>query len=83
MKKSEINAAIISEARVKIEALGLQGKLDIFPVSNTCTYRPRFWKEGGTALFKVLMWTINGLTWEEMSTELDSRISEARQYFGI
>ena len=37
----------------------------------------------GTALFKVLMWTINDLDADELSFELDERISEARQHFGL
>lgn len=43
MTKTEINAAIVAEARAKIKDLGLQGKLDIFPVENSFTRRPRYW----------------------------------------
>ena len=42
MTKTEINAAIVAEARAKIKDLGLQGKLDIFPVENSFTRRPRY-----------------------------------------
>ena len=83
MTKTEINAAIVAEARAKIKDLWLQGKLDIFPVANAFTHRPLYWMDGNTALFKVLMWTINDLDADEISAELDDRISAARQYFGI
>ena len=83
MTKTEINAAIVAEARAKIKDLGLQGKLDIFPVENSFTRRPRYWMKEGTALFKVLMWTINDLDADELSVELDERISEAREHFGL
>lgn len=83
MTKTEINAAIVAEARAKIKALGLEGKLDIFPVANAFTHRPLYWMYGNIALFKVLMWTINDLNPYEISAELDDRISAARQHFGI
>ena len=83
MTKTEINKRIIAEARGKIKALGLEGKLDIFPVANAFTHRPLYWMHGNTALFKVLMWTINYLDPNEISAELDDRISAARQHFKI
>ena len=60
MTKTEINAAIVAEARAKIKDLGLQGKLDIFPVENSFTRRPRYWMKEGTAV--LLQSTSNLLT---------------------
>lgn len=81
--KSEINSQIVAETRAKIEKFGLFGKLDVFPIANTFTYRPRYWSEGSMHFFKIHLWDINGLDAIERSKEIDDRISAAREYFGL
>lgn len=83
MTKTEINQKIVAEARKKIADLGLEGKLDIYPVANTFTRRQRYWKDGTMNLFKVHMWDLNELSEKEISDELDARIAAARIYFRI
>lgn len=83
MGKLEINSSIVDETRKRIDRKGLTGKIDIFPVENTFTHRPRFWTENGVGLFKVLMWSVNSLIGKELSDEIDRRISEARKYFNV
>lgn len=63
--------------------LGLEGKLDIFPVCNVFTRRPRYWKDGELNLFKVHMWNLNELDSEQISEVLEERIMAARMYFGL
>lgn len=83
MGKLDINKAIILEICKRISKLGLDGKIDVFPVQNTFTHRPRYWEEGGVGMFKVLMWSINSLEGKELSDEIDKRIREARAHFGV
>lgn len=83
MTKSEINKKIVVDARQKIAELGLEGKLDIFPVCNVFTRRPRYWKDGELNLFKVHMWNLNELDSEQISEVLEERIMAARMYFGL
>ncbi len=83
MGKLDINKAIILETQKRLSKLGLEGKIDIFPVQNTFTCRPRYWKEGEVGLFKVLMWTVNSLEGQELSDEIDKRINDARKYFEV
>lgn len=83
MLKSEINKRIVAEARRRIAEAGLEHKLDLYPVTNVFTRRPRFWKSGDMCYFKVHMWDLNSLDEHDASAELDSRISAARTYFNI
>ena len=83
MAKRERNNAIISEARQKIDDLGLSGKLDIFPVENPSTRRQRYWTADDVHLFKVHMWDINSMSEADCSAELDARIKAACKYFGL
>ena len=83
MTKTAINNCIVAEARAKIAMVGLAQELDIYPVSNTCTMRPRYWTAGNIHYFKVHMWDLNKLSKRAISQELDARISAARAHFGI
>lgn len=84
MRKLEKNKIITTEIRKRIKLLGLLGKIDVFPVENVCTRRPRFWlTSDGTGIFKILMWDLNDLDDNSLSKEIDNRIAEARRYFGI
>lgn len=83
MTKTEINNRIVAEARIKIAEAGLEQRLDIYPVTNTFTRRPRYWNDGNISYFKVHMWDLNKLSVEDISKELDSRISAARAHFGM
>jgi hypothetical protein len=83
MSKKERNKKIISMTRKKLGAAGILDKMDIFPVENICTRRPRYWNDGEKNLFKVHMWDINAMSEQECEKEIDNRIMEARKHFGI
>ena len=84
MSKKEKNNTIIKLTRNKITRLGLKGKLDIYPVENTFTRRPRYWRDSdGVALFKVHMWDLNELSGKTLADAIDARIDAARVHFGI
>ena len=83
MKKHEKNKQIVAEIRLRIKKLGLEDKIDIFPVENVCTFRPRYWCSEGIGMFKVHMWDINQLEGKELSDAIDARITDARLYFRI
>ena len=83
MTKTEVNNRIVAEARIKIAEAGLEQGLDIYPVTNTFTRRPRYWNDGNISYFKVQMWDLNKLSEEDISKELDLRISAARAHFGM
>lgn len=83
MTKKERNKQIISMTRQKLTEAGIADKLDIFPVENTCTMRPRYWNDGEKNLFKVLMWDVNDMSESDCEKEMDNRIRAARKYFGV
>ena len=84
MSKKEKNKMIVKLTRNKLTRLGLKGKLDIFPVENTFTRRPRYWSDSeGTALFKVHMWDLNCLSGDKLADAIDTRIEQARAHFGL
>lgn len=62
---------------------GLAGKLDIFPVENTFTRRPRYWNDGNVNLFKVHMWDLNKLDGEQLSNEILEKVNQAVKYFNL
>jgi hypothetical protein len=83
ISKIECNKQIVALTRKKLGDAGILDKLDIFPIENVCTRRPRYWKDGDKNLFKVHMWDINFISEQECENEIDKRIKEARQYFGM
>lgn len=83
MTKNEINKRIVTEIREEIARKGLTGKLDVYPVENTFTRRPRFWNDGNVNLFKVHMWNLNLLEGEDLSNEIEARVIQATKYFGL
>lgn len=83
MRKKERNEQIVALTRKKLSDAGILDKLDVFPVENVCTRRPRYWNDGEKNLFKVHMWDVNSLSEHECEDEIDNRIKDARCYFGI
>ena len=83
MRKKERNEQIVALTRKKLGDAAILDKLDIFPVENVCTRRPRYWNDGEKNLFKVHMWDINSLSEHECEDEIDNRIKAARCYFRI
>lgn len=83
MSKKEKNASIVKQVRDVIVQKGLAGKLDIFPVENTFTRRPRYWNDGNVNLFKVHMWDLNKLDGEQLSNEISERVNQAVKYFSL
>lgn len=83
MTKRERNKQITAMTRKKLTDAGIADKLDIFPVENTCTRRPRYWNDGEKNLFKVLMWDVNTMSEQECEEEIDNRIEAARKHFGV
>lgn len=81
--KTQLNDEIVALTRELIIQRGLGGKLDVFPVSNTSTRRPRYWKAGGVSLFKVHLWDINRLEPELWEYEINSRIDAACRHFKL
>lgn len=81
MSKKEKNKKIIVEVRNRLAKAGISDRLEVFPVENTFTKRPRYWNNGETNLFKIHMWDLNSLDDEDCSAEIDQRISAARKYF--
>ena len=80
MTKRERNKQITAMTRKKLTDAGIADKLDIFPVENTCTRRPRYWNDGEKNLFKVLMWDVNTMSEQECEEEIDNRIEAARKH---
>lgn len=83
MSKKEKNKKIITEIRIRLEKAGISDRLDVFPVENTLTKRPRYWNNGEKNLFKIHMWDLNSLDADDCSVQIDERISVARKYFRI
>ena len=83
MSKTERNQQIIALIRSKLNDAGISDRLDVFPIENTCTRRPRYWNDGKKNIFKVHMWDVNSLSEQECENEIDSRIEAARRHFGI
>lgn len=84
MKKLARNRAIIADIRSRLKESGLDDVMDVFPVENTFTRRPRYWVDSdGVALFKVHMWNLNSLDKQSLDAEIDRRIREARRHFNL
>ena len=83
MGKLAMNSQIIKQFYVKLEALGLDAKLKLFPIENAFTRRPRYWSKEGVCYFSVLMWQLNDLDSVSLEQEINARIAAARTHFGI
>lgn len=83
MTKKERNIEIVDMARRKLSEAGISDKMDIFPVENVFTRRPRYWNDVGKNLFKVHMWDLNDMSETDCEKEIDNRIREARRHFDI
>lgn len=83
MNMRERNKYICNQIRKIIDEEGLTGKLDVFPVENTCTYRPLYWNNGEVNLFKVLMWTVNKLPDDDLDAILHCHVNNAKAHFGL
>ena len=83
MSKKERNNQIVAMTRKKLGDAGISDKMDIFPVENVCTRRPRYWNDGEKNLFKVHMWDVNAMSEKDCEIEIDNRIKAARKHFGI
>lgn len=83
MTKKERNIEIVDMARRKLSEAGISDKMDIFPVENVFTRRPRYWNDGEKNLFKVHMWDLNDMSETDCEKEIDNRIREARRHFDI
>lgn len=83
MTKKQRNSKIVEMTRRKLLEAGISDKLDIFPVENVFTRRPRYWNDGEKNLFKVHMWDINDMSEADCEKEMDHRIMAARRHFDI
>ena len=83
MLKKDRNKQIVALIRSKLNDAGISDRLDVFPIENPCTRRPRYWNDGKKNIFKVHMWDVNSLSEQECENEIDRRIEAARRYFGI
>lgn len=84
MTKTEKNELIVEMFNKKLEQLGLQDDLFIEPIPNMFKKRPRYgvYKDG-TKRFAVQMWELNELDEIALEHEIESRINDAREYFGL
>lgn len=84
-KLKERNKEIERLVNAEISRRGLSGKLEVEPIDNTFTRRPRFFigKSDGIPRFKILMWSVNKLDDESLEREVKRRVSEAQQHFGL
>jgi hypothetical protein len=83
MNKTEKNKEIKKQVAMEIAARGLSGQLEMYGCENTFQRRPRYWRDGKVCFFKVLMWDINELEGEALTSEIDSRVTAAQKYFGL
>ena len=83
MNKTEKNKEIKKQVAMVIAARGLSGQLEMYGCENTFQRRPHYWRDGGVCYFKVFMWDLNKLEGDALSSEIDSRITEAQKYFGL
>lgn len=83
MGMKEVNKKIVTKIRAEIASRGLAGKLDVYPVENTFTRRPRYWNDGDVNVFKVHMWDLNKLDNDELNDEIAERVKQAKKYFSL
>ena len=83
MNMKEKNKLIEKEIRKEIKNQGLSDLLDVYPVENTLTKRPRYWSEGDLHLFKVHMWDLNKMDETELANEIKIRIDQAKKHFEL
>lgn len=83
MNMKEKNKKIVQEIQKEIKNQGLSDSLDVYPVENTSTRRPRYWTDGDIHLFKVHMWNLNKMDTDELTDEIKNRIDQAKGYFKL
>jgi hypothetical protein len=83
MSVKEKNHTIVKMVRDEITRRGLAGKMDVYPVENTFTRRPRFWNDGCVNLFKIHMWDLNKLSGSELNDEITARVDQAQKHFSL
>ncbi|MCI5620536.1 MAG: hypothetical protein MR355_03090 [Lachnospiraceae bacterium] len=84
MSKTEKNKEIVKMVEKRIKERGYEGKLEMDPISNTFKRRNHFTKKAdGTGVFTAFMWQMNSLSDDELVADIDDRISEAAEYFGL
>lgn len=84
MSKTEKNKEIVKMVEKRIKERGYEGKLEMDPISNTFKRRNHFTKKAdGTGVFTAFMWQMNSLSDDELVADIDDRISEAAEHFGL
>lgn len=84
MSKVEKNREIVKMVEKRIKDLGYQGKLEFDPIPNTFKRRNHFTRKvDGTGVFTAFMWQMNSLSGDRLIMEIDSRISDAAEHFGL
>lgn len=81
--KKEINEIIKKTFAEEIAAKGLAGKLEVYACENTFQRRPKYWKKDTCCYFKVFLWELNILDEHEQRIEINNRIMQAINYFGL
>ena len=62
MKLRERNQIVIERFQERISSLGLEGRLEIYPIENTFTRRSHFMRgDNGTCFFTAFLWQLNKL----------------------
>lgn len=84
MSKASKNAEIEKLVKRRIKKLGYGKRLMMDPIPNTFKRRKHFTRTAdGTCVFTAYMWQLNVLEGKELKREIDRRILEAADYFGL
>lgn len=84
MSKASKNAEIEKQVKRRIKKLGYGNRLVMDPIPNTFKRRNHFTRTAnGTCVFTAFMWQLNSLEGKELKKEIDRRILEAANYFGL
>lgn len=78
------NEEIAHMFQVRIAEFGLGGKLEFDPIQNTFKRRNPYTKRAdGVCVFTGFMWQMNKLSQDELMEEIDRRILNAANHFGL
>lgn len=84
MSKASKNAEIEKQVKKRIKKLGYGKRLMMDPIPNAFKRRNHFTRTAdGTCVFTAFMWQLNSLEGKELKKEIDRRILEAANYFGL